>query len=90
MMPHLQIISWFDLTSLCKNIFAHYNIQIVYDNMRLSVLKRLFVLVLFGVTLQIFLYFANQGHIPDYIVYILFASFSIPMFLFVYLGNGND
>lgn len=59
--------------------------------MRSSVLIRLFVLVLFGVTLQIFLYFANQGHVPDYVVYVLFAMFSVPLFLLVFLGyNNND
>lgn len=58
--------------------------------MRSSVLIRLFVFVLFGVTLQIFLYFANEGNIPDYIVYITFALLSVPTFLFVFLGNNNN
>ena len=74
----------------CKIILAYYNIQSVYDSMRTSVKIRFFLLVLFAVTLHIFLYFAKQGHIPDYIVYILFAIISVPMFLFVYLGYNNN
>jgi hypothetical protein len=59
--------------------------------MRVSVKMRIFIIMLFAVTLKIFLYFANQGSIPDYIVYILFAMFSVPVFLFGYLGyNYND
>jgi hypothetical protein len=59
--------------------------------MRLSVKIRFFSLLLFVVTLKIFLYFADQGSIPDYIVYIIFAMFSVPVFLFVFLGyNYND
>jgi hypothetical protein len=59
--------------------------------MRLSVKIRFFSLLLFAVTLKIFLYFADQGSIPDYVIYILFAMFSVPVFLFVFLGyNYND
>lgn len=59
--------------------------------MRVSVKMRFFMLLLFAVTLKIFLYFADQGSIPDYVIYILFAMFSVPIFLFVYLGyNQND
>jgi len=94
-MPRLQITGWFDLARICANsckiIFAYYNIQSVYDNMRSSVKIRFFIILLFAVTLHIFLYFAKQGHIPDYIVYIMFAITSVPMFLFAYLGyNKND
>jgi hypothetical protein len=49
------------------------------------------VVLLFAVTLKIFLYFADQGSIPDYVIYIMFAMFSVPIFLFVFLGyNQND
>lgn len=59
--------------------------------MRLSVKIRFFGLLLFVVTLRIFLYFADQGSIPDYVIYIIFAMFSVPVFLFVFLGyNNND
>jgi hypothetical protein len=59
--------------------------------MRFSVKMRLLVVLLFAVTLKIFLYFSDQGNIPEYIIYILFAIFSVPTFLFVYLGyNHND
>jgi hypothetical protein len=59
--------------------------------MRLSVKIRFFGLLLFVVTLRIFLYFADQGSIPDYVIYIIFAMFSVPIFLFVFLGyNNND
>lgn len=59
--------------------------------MRSSVKIRCFLFLLFTVTLHIFLYFAKQGHIPEYFVYIFFAIISIPTFLFVYLGyNKND
>ena len=59
--------------------------------MRLSVKIRLFGFLLFVVTLRIFLYFADQGSIPDYVIYIIFAMFSVPAFLFVFLGyNNND
>ena len=52
---------------------------------------RFFGLLLFAVTLRIFLYFADQGSIPEYVIYILFAMFSVPVFLFVFLGyNQND
>jgi|UniRef100_A0A6C0M019 uncharacterized membrane protein len=57
--------------------------------MKVSVKIRFFVAILFAITLQIFLYFANQGSIPEYVIYIMFAMFSIPAFLFVFLG-AND
>jgi len=74
----------------CKIILSYSNIQIVYDNMRSSVKLRFFIFILFTVTLQIFLYFAKQGHIADYVIYILFAMFSVPTFLYVYLGSNGD
>jgi len=58
--------------------------------MNTSIKIRVFIFILFAVTLQIFLYFANQGNIPDYVVYILFAIFSVPTFLFVFLGSNNN
>lgn len=59
--------------------------------MRFSVKMRLFCVLLFAVTLKIFLYFADQGSIPEYVIYIFFAMFSVPTFLFVFLGyNYND
>ena len=59
--------------------------------MRFSVKMRFMVVLLFAVTLKIFLYFADQGSIPDYVIYIMFAMFSVPIFLFVFLGyNQND
>jgi hypothetical protein len=49
------------------------------------------VVLLFAVTLKIFVYFADQGSIPEYIMYILFAMLSVPTFLFVFLGyNYNE
>lgn len=54
--------------------------------MRFSVKLRIFVAILFAVTLKIFLYFADQGSIPEYVIYLLYAMFSIPLFLFVFLG----
>lgn len=49
------------------------------------------IVLLFAVTLKIFLYFADQGSIPEYAIYILFAMFSVPIFLFVFLGyNYNE
>lgn len=54
--------------------------------MRFSVKLRIFVAILFAVTLKIFLYFADQGSIPEYMIYLLYAMFSIPLFLFVFLG----
>ena len=59
--------------------------------MRLSVKIRSMVVLLFAVTLKIFVYFADQGSIPEYIMYILFAMLSVPTFLFVFLGyNYNE
>lgn len=59
--------------------------------MRFSVKLRIFVAILFAVTLKIFLYFADQGSIPEYMIYLLYAMFSVPLFLFVFLGyNEND
>lgn len=59
--------------------------------MRVSVKMRFLVVLLFAVTLRIFLYFADQGSIPEYIIYILFAMFSVHIFLFAFLGyNHND
>jgi len=57
--------------------------------MKVSVKLRFFSFILFALTLQIFLYFADQGSIPPYVVYIMFAMFSVPGFLFVFLG-AND
>jgi hypothetical protein len=54
--------------------------------MKVSVKLRFVSFILFALTLQIFLYFANQGSIPPYVVYIMFAMFSVPGFLFVFLG----
>ena len=54
--------------------------------MKVSVKLRFVSFILFALTLQIFLYFANQGCIPPYVVYIMFAMFSVPGFLFVFLG----
>lgn len=58
--------------------------------MNSSIKIRVFIFILFTITLQIFLYFAKQGNIPDYIVYILFAMFSVPTLLYVYLGSNNN
>ncbi len=59
--------------------------------MRFSVKLRIFVAILFAITLKIFLYFADQGSIPEYVIYLLYSMFSIPLFLFVFLGyNEND
>ena len=54
--------------------------------MKVSVKLRVVSFILFALTLQIFLYFADQGSIPPYVVYIMFAMFSVPGFLFVFLG----
>ena len=74
---------------MINNIHVLY--YCTYTNMRASVKMRFFGLLLFAVTLRIFLYFADQGSIPEYIIYILFAMFSVPIFLFVFLGyNQSD
>ena len=59
--------------------------------MRTSLLLRIAALVFYAICLHIALYFADQDHIGDYNVYILFAMASVPVFLFVLLGtNKND
>jgi hypothetical protein len=59
--------------------------------MRSSVILRIAALVFYAIFLHIALYFADQDHIGDYNVYILFAMASVPVFLFVLLGtNKND
>ena len=59
--------------------------------MRSSVILRIAAVVVYAIFLRIALYFAKHDHIGDYIVYILFAMLSVPVFLFVLLGlNNND
>lgn len=58
--------------------------------MRSSVKLRFFIVALYAIFLHIFLYFAKNDHIGDYIVYIMFAMMGVPVFLFALLGMNNN
>lgn len=65
----------------------HYNI---YNSMRTTVILRVACVLIYAIFLRIALYFADQDHIGDYNVYILFAMASVPLFLFVLLGTNTN